>query len=277
MQDSTLTLPGRQETFFITDFHYTGWMERDSSSLLSFTPLPQTGSFLFPSPIGEGFNPMIRTVHSSDWIFMVILTGFLLLTITRFYYEKRLGLLTSAVFSRTSANLLIRESHVMRHQSFIYLIIIYLISITLLLYQSFRYFDPGAAASWQDALLYLEITGAFIAFFIIKITLIRLTGFIFKNPDTASEYIQNIFIFNLFGGIILLPLLLMIGFGSARAFLYAAFGIMALLMILRFIRGFFIGLSDHKFSLFHLFLYLCTLEILPVLIIAKFADKYFFS
>jgi hypothetical protein len=29
--------------------------------------------------------------------------------------------------------------------------------------------------------------------------------------------------------------------------------------------------------LFHLFLYLCTLEILPIIVAAKFLSKYFFS
>jgi hypothetical protein len=60
-------------------------------------------------------------------------------------------------------------------------------------------------------------------------------------------------------------------------FLYLA-GFMAVVIIgMRFVRGLTIGLSDPKFSLFHLFLYLCTLEILPLAFAAKFFSKYFFS
>jgi hypothetical protein len=99
----------------------------------------------------------------------------------------------------------------------------------------------------------------------------------FKNKETAKEYIQNILIYNLVTGIILLPLLLLIIYTYHELFLYMAGGLILIMIFLRFIRGVAIGLSDTKFSLFHLFLYLCTLEILPIIVAAKFLSKYFFS
>jgi hypothetical protein len=100
---------------------------------------------------------------------------------------------------------------------------------------------------------------------------------LFKNPGTASENIQNIIIFNLTGGMLLLPLLLLSHYSSKALFLNISIGIISILLIIKLYRSFLIGLADQKFSLFHLFLYLCTLEILPILVIAKFIDKYFFS
>jgi hypothetical protein len=277
MIDSTFTFPARQVPFFSHDFHYTGWMVRDTLFAQEAPVQEHVGSFIMTHSPENAFTAVNRSGYSADWIFWIILGGIFLLTLTKFYYEKRLGLLASSVFSRSSANLLIRDSNILRHQSFIYLFFIYLISITLLLHQAFRYADPGTSSSWRELLLYLEIVGAFIAFFLMKITLVRLSGFIFRNTDTATEYIQNMFIFNLFGGIILLPMLLLISYSGTPVFLFIAVGSLVILMFLRFIRGFVVGLSDHKFSLFHLFLYLCTLEILPVVILLKFADKYFFS
>jgi len=99
----------------------------------------------------------------------------------------------------------------------------------------------------------------------------------FKNIDTAKEYIQNILIYNLVLGILLLPLLLLIIYTYHELFLFIAGGLAIFILGLRFIRGIAIGLSDSKFSLIHLFLYLCTLEILPLAFAAKFLSKYFFS
>jgi len=99
----------------------------------------------------------------------------------------------------------------------------------------------------------------------------------FKNTETAKEYIQNILIYNLVLGILLLPLLLLIVYTYHELFLYIAGGLVLIMIFLRFMRGVAIGLSDPKFSLFHLFLYLCTLEILPLVVAAKFLSKYFFS
>lgn len=275
MFDSTFIFPARQEPFFRHGFHYGGWEPADTLVMGKVEVIPEPGAFIMTHSPPEGLSKLALTVPSADWVFWVVLGGFFLLTITKFYYQKKMGLLFSAVFSRGAANQLIRETSMFRFQSFLFLLAIYLVSVTLLLHQAFRYFDPGGADSFRDMILYLVIVGAFILFFLIKITLIRLAGFIFKNPQTASEYIQNMLIYNLFGGIVLLPLILLIHYGPGEIFLYIAFGIMAILMVLRFIRSIFVGLSDRKFSLFHLFLYLCTLEILPVLIIAKFVDKYF--
>jgi len=277
MTDSTFTLQSRQEVAFSHDFHYSGQIVADTMTVREPGSLLTHGAYIMDKPAGNSIAAIHHANFSADWIFWIILGGFILLAMTKFYFEKRLALIFSSVFSRSSANLLIRESNAFRFQSFSFLLIIYLISITLFVFQVFRYLSPGSVDFWPNILFYLKIVGAFIAFFLIKITTIRIVGFIFKNPHTASEYIQNMFIFNLFAGIILLPLVLFIHYSHSSLFLFVSFGFLIILMILRFIRGIFVGLSDHKFSLFHLFLYLCTLEILPLIVIAKLIDKYFFS
>ena len=129
----------------------------------------------------------------------------------------------------------------------------------------------------QSDLSFMEFLGIYVAFSLVKILVIWLISVTFKNKETAKEYIQNILIYNLVTGILLLPLLLLIIYTYHEMFLYLAGGLVLIMIFLRFIRGIAIGLSDSKFSLIHLFLYLCTLEILPLLVAAKFLSKYFFS
>jgi hypothetical protein len=157
------------------------------------------------------------------------------------------------------------------------MLLIYIISVTLLIHQSVEITSPGSTQGIGTLLVFLELLGIYIAFSALKISVIWLISVTFKNKETAKEYIQNILIYNLVLGILLLPVLLLIIYTYHELFLYVAGGLVLIMIFLRFIRGVAIGLSDSKFSLFHLFLYLCTLEILPLVIAAKFLSKYFFS
>jgi hypothetical protein len=139
-------------------------------------------------------------------------------------------------------------------------------------------FSPGSTEEGIISMLvYLQFLGFYIGFTLMKFLVIWLTGIIFKNVDTAREYIQNILIYNLVLGVLLLPLLLLVIYIYPVAFIYFTGIFVLIIIILRFFRGAKIGLSDPKFTLFHLFLYLCTLEILPLAFAVKFISKYFFS
>jgi hypothetical protein len=263
-------VPGRVVSEFLDPGMAEFWHRASSGPVI---PPP----FLFTSHGNMIVQPLEATSQQqSTWAFWFILAGFFILTLTRFYYEKRLKLIGTAIFKRSAALQLIRESPIHGHQSFMPLLGIYIISLTLLIYQTIE-ITSGTSEGLSSLLLFAGFLGAYIVVFLLKILVIWLISIIFKNPGTAAEYIQNILIFNLVLGIILLPLLLIMTFTLRDITLYIAFGIALMLMALRFIRGIAIGLSDTNFSLIHLFLYLCTLEILPLAFAAKFLSKYFFS
>ena len=262
--------PGRS----ISEFLDPGLWElyHDGARGLS-APLP----FLDTAPANLILKPLATIELQNNLIFWILLAGFAILTMTRYYYEKRLKLLGSSIFKRSAAIQLIRESPVYSHRSFIPLLSIYIISVTLLINQAVEIFSPGSTEGIKTLLVFAQFLGIYIAFSILKIIVIWLISVTFKNIETAKEYIQNILIYNLALGILLLPLILLMIYTYHEIFLYISGGLAILIMGLRFIRGISIGLSDSKFSLFHLFLYLCTLEILPLAFAAKFLSKYFFS
>lgn len=231
--------------------------------------------FILVSPQAAPGQGEARSAHSADWVFWMVLLAFILLTFTRFFYERRFKLMVSAVFSRNAARQATGERSIFQHQSFVLILMAALISGALFIYQGLRFFNADAMEGIQGIWLALQIFGGWLAYYLLKVFLIRTSGIIFRNKAISSEYIQNIFIFSLFTGVILLPLTLLATYLSPAPFLYTALAILAIIMVIRFIRGFLIGLSDPKFSVFHLFLYLCTLEILPVVFIAKFAELYF--
>ena len=222
-------------------------------------------------------QPLNQIMIFNDWIFWIILAGFVILTTTRYYHERRLKLFASAIFKRSASVQLIRESPVHSHRSFLPMLLIYVISLTLLFYEAAEITSPGSSEGLKTLLLFMEFLGIYIGYSLLKILAIYLISITFKNTETAREYIQNILIYNLAMGILLLPMLLLVVYTYHELFLYVAGALAIILLGLRFIRGIAIGLSDQKYSLFHLFLYLCTLEILPIAFVAKFLSKYFFS
>lgn len=227
---------------------------------------------------GAQAEPGAGTAHkvqNYDWIFWLIVMAFALLTFTRVFYERRFKLMVSAVFSRNAARLASGERSIFQHQSFVLILMAAIISGALFIYQVLHFFNPELVQGIQGIWLTLQIFGGWLAYYLLKVLLIRTSGVIFRNKAISAEYIQNIFIFSLFTGVILLPLTLLATYLSPAPFIYTALVILTFIMVIRFFRGFLIGLSDPKFSVLHLFLYLCTLEILPVVFIAKFAELYF--
>lgn len=231
--------------------------------------------FLATGPSGITPRPAEADLFHGEWVFWFILAGFAILTIARYYYLKRLKLLFASILKRSASLQLIRESPVHAHQSFLPFLAIYTITSLLLIHHVIGVFSPGAYGGIGAMAGYAELFGLYLGFFALKIIAIFLISILFRNVETGVEYIQNILMFNLVLGIILLPVLLLVTFISREIFVYIAVALAVLMMALRFIRGIVIGLSDTKFSLFHLFLYLCTLEILPVMIAAIFISKYF--
>ena len=269
ISDTLIYSPGRSVSEFLDPGLWEQW--HHSSGFAQ--PLP----FLNTAPADMLLQPIIPAEIKNNWIFWILLAGFSIFTMTRYYHAKRLKLLGSSLFKRSAANQLIRESPVYSHRSFFPLLSIFVISLTLMIHQVTEISSPGSGEGISSLIVFAELLGFYIAFSLLKILVIRLTGVIFKNTDTAKEYIQNIVIYNLALGIVLLPLLLLIIYTYHEFFLYIAGGIALIIIGLRFIRGIAIGLSDSKFSLFHLFLYLCTLEILPLAVAAKFLSKYFLT
>ena len=231
--------------------------------------------FVLTEPQASPGEGNLRESFQADWTFWLLFSAFALLTFTRYLYERRFKLVVSAVFSASAARQATGEKSIIHHQSFIFLLIVAGISGLLFVYEVIRFFNGDTAYGIQGIWMTLQICGAWMAWFLLRIFLVRTSGMIFRNQGISSEYIQNMFIFNIFSGVVLLPLLLLITYVNPEPFLYIALIFLSLMMLVRFARGFLIGLTDTKFSIFHLFLYLCTLEILPVLFIAKFAEKYF--
>ena len=169
-------------------------------------------------------------------------------------------------FNRHTANRLYREKNSsIVHPSY-RLNTLFFLSITAFIYHLTQYFNNSFALEG------LQLFGAILAicfvFISIKNILYRFIGFMFKTIAETDEFLFYLMSGCRIMGIFMLPASIIMffteGFGDL---FFAIFGmlIVATLSIISAFRGFSI-IAQKDFSIYYLILYLCSLEILPLLL-----------
>ena len=120
---------------------------------------------------------------------------------------------------------------------------------------------------------WMVIAGAISTFYLVKHVFILTLGSVFSIEKSTSLYNFSIFSYHVFLGIILLPVNLTAAFAPGVIsvfFINLALLLIAIVLILKVARGLLISLEFWGDRFFQFFMYLCTFEILPVLIVVKF-------
>jgi hypothetical protein len=130
--------------------------------------------------------------------------------------------------------------------------------------------------SWID-LLSSKTTIFFIGIFLIVILFVKTililgSSFLFKTPQIFNTYLSLNIISIQMIGIFLLPLIVLISFSyTLNPAWLAILGItiLSLSFFYRLIRLFFLGVKQTNSQVFHIILYICALEILPLLAFSR--------
>ena len=104
--------------------------------------------------------------------------------------------------------------------------------------------------------------------------LLRFLSVVFGIEKPVATYIFNIFLVNMVIGLLLIPAIILIAYlpMSYRYYIVIiTLSVLALIFLYRLVRAVGIGLTIQRFSIFYLFLYICSFEIAPLLIIYKAA------
>lgn len=108
--------------------------------------------------------------------------------------------------------------------------------------------------------------------YLLKFLFLRFTGWVFRVSEAAETYIFIVFLVNKLLAVVLLPLLWLLAFSEGDfniIILTISTFIIALLLLYRYILSLAAVRNMVRVSPFHFFIYLCAVEILPVLLIYK--------
>ncbi len=207
--------------------------------------------------------------NSQDWTTGLILFCFLIYAWIRFKYKRRTYQIIQAFLAKNYANQFAREGNLFKENIFLPLMVIAVISISVFIHQSFSYYKVPFYDKAEPIIRFLIILLIFVSFWIAKVILIKILEVVFETADATYDYLLNIHIHLIIIGLIILPLLVFTTYITPRIFIPAGMVLSAMIYLMWLYRGFSIGLKQKDFSVSHLFLYLCTFEILPVTIFAK--------
>ena len=206
---------------------------------------------------------------SQDWIAYILLGLLLGIALLWYFIPERVATIFYFPSTASASN---RKESIYNSPGFLtsFLFFInYVVTLSLFIYLIINRFIPGHQYSNSTGFIILLISGIIILLFIYQIVLIRLTGYIFQtNFISKQQQMLNVNI-NSSIGLILLPILFFYLFTGAVWLIFVGFFVFLVIYLFNWYQTYFIGKFIPGFSVFHLFMYLCTLEIVPLLALIK--------
>lgn len=229
-------------------------------------PLPQQRQSLFTHhgmPV-QHEQPVARHDNAVPaWTFVLLL---LLTVLTFVYYNARKIKLTELLKSTIDSHAtdrLVRSSNMGRTSVLVPVGLLIAATLAMAVYQ--------VAMAHTGIGGYLLLTGGMTVAYLLRNLVIRLLGNVFNSQDSVATYITNNYLYHLVLATAVLPLLFLqvyMPWGN-MAVLYFIVALTVLVFVMRIARGTKIFLTISRGSSFYLFYYLCTVEIVPFLVLMK--------
>ncbi len=210
-------------------------------------------------------------MQRNDWIAGIGLFVLILIAIIRFSFITYLHRLFRSVFNYQTAKSLFLEKNMRYIWGSILIGSLFFLNFSLfctLCQKNFK-FTPNLEVSF---LSYISLVVVLLLIYAGKFILIKGLGYIFNRIEISKEYLHTVFIYNSNLGILLLPFTLsvpfIIGTCTRVVLLNLALFLVIILYVFRLVRGMKILFLKHV-SILYSILYLCALEILPLIIVLK--------
>ena len=209
------------------------------------------------------------TQAQQDWFTIVIFIAIALFASVRHAFGNYLANLFHSLVNYSTASRMYRERNVSLSQGEIRLEIFSYFVFGLFFYQVAYHFNLNLP--FTGFLKYVFSLALVTSFLLLKKFIYLITGFIIENSQETGEFIYNINNHIRVMGILALPIVALIAWAPVSTpypLFITGLTIMSFLYLILLWRGMIIFLKK-QFSIFYLFLYLCTLEILPLLLAVK--------
>jgi hypothetical protein len=218
---------------------------------------------------GLTMNPREKNYPGKDWLTGILFFSFVLLVSVKAGSSKYIGSLFQSLFNYPTSFRMFREKNYTIFHGAYRLEALYYIVLSVFIFQVIVLISGDNQLF--NALFFGKTLVAVVAYFMAKKLAYRALGSIFIGANDTNELLFNMDNFNRGAGIVLFPVVALIAYYPFENIMFMVFlGVLTTtffyLMLLK--RGISILLKK-QFPLFYLFLYLCTLEFLPLLLIYK--------
>ena len=219
-------------------------------------------------PYKEG---AVNEVFAESWMLVLLLMCAGSLAFVRGFYRKRFSMLFQTLINWKLSKQIIRYEKVYTHPVNLLLLANFVICIPL--------FFSVAALKVLDIHhpainVFLFILIPLLLYILAKFISYQFSAWLLKEKEAINEYVFQANLFNKYLGVLFLVLVTLLIYSPIDPvkITYLGFFILLFFLVFQLIRGVIIGIQRAKNLLF-IILYLCTLEILPWLILGKWLNN----
>ena len=233
---------------------------------------PRTNMNLYKELVAhESIHLPIRPINAVgyDWITLILLISLVLFASVRTTWGQYMNsLFHSIVNYATSIRMFQEKNNSLLQAAFLLDVLFYMI-FSVFMFQMIDFFRVDVP--YQHINLFLLCMVVVLAFFVGKKVLYKFMGALIEKKGETLEFLFNADNHKRVAGLVLIPIVTAIAFYPFNNIhIPLIFGILIISIIysLLILRGFEI-LIRKQFSIFYLFLYFCTLEFLPLVLLYK--------
>ncbi len=216
-------------------------------------------------------KPLTNNQASISWTFYPVLASLVLLLFLKMFFSKLLTEVFRSILYFHIGNKFTKDNSFLLSRFFRLLDVIFFITLPVSVIIVLNHFDILQKTGIPSPLLALYLILGLLGYRIFLFITSMATGYISDFSSEFSQIHANKILYTRTMGLILVPInaLYLYSEGVARSvFLYFTAGLLFVLICGRLFRTFQVFLYN-GFSMFYLFLYLCALEIIPILIVLK--------
>jgi len=206
---------------------------------------------------------------NTTWLSFLLLFVLLIFATVKAGWSKYIQNLFQSIVNYSTAERMFRErNYSFSHGAFRLDVVFYLV-FSVFLFQLINFFRLDFTAGGYTLYIFC-LAGTFV-YFLAKKLLYKYTGFLFENTNETSEFLFNLNNTNRVTGMVLIPVVALLAFSpfsSLKIPVIIGILIVAAIYFLLVFRGVMILLRK-QFSILYLFLYFCTLEFLPLVLVYK--------
>ncbi|WP_134088345.1 DUF4271 domain-containing protein [Olivibacter sp. XZL3] len=211
-----------------------------------------------------------RKVYRPRWILYAVFALFLFFALIRLSFMKDLEAIATSFYNNRVLLQISKEDNLITSWPFVFLYLLFGFTIGLFLYLYSVYGQLQFSHSPMS--VFFTIAALVLVLSVVKILITRAIGFVFGIQKLVRDYISILYLSYFNAAIIFLPLLLVLSLAPTeyiRVWLIVSCLVGLLVFAMQLLRASNTVLKSYQFSKFYLFIYLCTLEVGPILILIK--------
>jgi len=244
---------------------------RKSQFMLSMekNPFDDIKSFLhIPLKADDQLHTGVVRVYRNPWLIAIIICLLIYTALLNIFLGKDIKMVIQSFYSKQTQ--VDKEGGMINSWAFIGLFVLFSLTFGLVLYQLTIYYKVTLPVNGFRRFISISVFISLL--FALKFFILKFIGFIFDVNKVVSEYIAilNLTYFNI--AFVLLSVATCLSLISSRyipGLLIFTMALIAIIFAWQYLRNSVNIISNIRFHKFYLFIYLCALEICPILILIK--------